>query len=54
MRSIMGQPTFGKGSVQTVVDLTPEVGMKLTIARYYYAERQKHPGQGRAARYPSG
>jgi carboxyl-terminal processing protease len=32
---IMGQPTFGKGSVQTVVDLTPEVGLKLTIARYY-------------------
>jgi carboxyl-terminal processing protease len=32
---VMGQPTFGKGSVQTVVDLTPEVGLKLTIARYY-------------------
>ncbi|MGK5084046.1 S41 family peptidase [Bdellovibrionota bacterium FG-1] len=32
---IMGQPSFGKGSVQTVVDLTPEVGLKLTIARYY-------------------
>lgn len=32
---IMGQPTFGKGSVQTVVELTPELGIKLTIARYY-------------------
>jgi carboxyl-terminal processing protease len=32
---IMGQPTFGKGSVQTVVDLSPEVGLKLTIARYF-------------------
>jgi carboxyl-terminal processing protease len=32
---IMGQPSFGKGSVQTVVDLSPEVGLKLTIARYY-------------------
>ncbi len=32
---IMGQPTFGKGSVQTVVELLPEVGLKLTIARYY-------------------
>lgn len=32
---IMGQPTFGKGSVQTVVELQPEVGLKLTIARYY-------------------
>jgi len=32
---VMGQPTFGKGSVQTVIELTPEVGLKLTIARYY-------------------
>lgn len=32
---IMGQPTFGKGSVQTVIELQPDVGLKLTIARYY-------------------
>ncbi len=32
---IMGQPTFGKGSVQTVVELQADVGLKLTIARYY-------------------
>lgn len=32
---IMGQTTFGKGSVQTVVDLGNEMGLKLTIARYY-------------------
>jgi carboxyl-terminal processing protease len=32
---IMGQPTFGKGSVQTVVELGPDIGLKLTIARYY-------------------
>lgn len=32
---IMGQPTFGKGSVQTVVDLGNDIGLKLTIARYY-------------------
>src|SRR5262245_46184969 len=32
---VMGQPTFGKGSVQTVIELTPDVGLKLTIARYY-------------------
>jgi carboxyl-terminal processing protease len=37
---IMGQPTFGKGSVQTVVPLSDEndeagVGLKLTIARYF-------------------
>lgn len=32
---IMGQPTFGKGSVQTVIELGKELGLKLTIARYY-------------------
>jgi carboxyl-terminal processing protease len=32
---IMGQQTFGKGSVQTVVDLGNDLGLKLTIARYY-------------------
>lgn len=32
---IMGQPTFGKGSVQTVIPLPPDMGLKLTIARYY-------------------
>lgn len=32
---IMGQPTFGKGSVQTVIELAPDTGLKLTIARYY-------------------
>lgn len=32
---IMGQPTFGKGSVQTVIELGPDIGLKLTIARYF-------------------
>lgn len=32
---IMGQPTFGKGSVQSVIDLEKGMGLKLTIARYY-------------------
>ncbi len=32
---IMGQPTFGKGSVQTVIELGQEMGLKLTIARYF-------------------
>jgi carboxyl-terminal processing protease len=32
---VMGQPTFGKGSVQTVIELGNEIGLKLTIARYY-------------------
>jgi carboxyl-terminal processing protease len=32
---IMGTRTFGKGSVQTVIDLADGSGLKLTIARYY-------------------
>ena len=32
---VVGQPTFGKGSVQTVIPLPPDMGLKLTIARYY-------------------
>jgi carboxyl-terminal processing protease len=32
---IVGQPTFGKGSVQTVIELEDGSGLKLTIARYY-------------------
>lgn len=32
---IVGRPTFGKGSVQTVIDLENKSGLKLTIARYY-------------------
>lgn len=32
---IMGQSTFGKGSVQQVVELGSDLGLKLTIQRYY-------------------
>lgn len=32
---IMGQPTFGKGSVQTILPLRGEAAVKLTTARYY-------------------
>lgn len=32
---IVGQPSFGKGSVQTVFELPGEKALKLTIARYY-------------------
>ncbi len=32
---IMGQRSFGKGSVQTVVKLGGGAGLKLTVARYY-------------------
>src|SRR5208282_4056654 len=32
---ILGTPTFGKGSVQTVIELEDGSGLKLTIARYF-------------------
>lgn len=32
---IVGKTTFGKGSVQTVIDMENKAGLKLTIARYY-------------------
>lgn len=32
---IVGKTTFGKGSVQTVIDLENKSGLKLTVARYY-------------------
>jgi len=33
--TIMGSQTFGKGSVQTVRQLSPETALKITTARYY-------------------
>ncbi len=32
---VMGERSFGKGSVQTVFDLTPTTGLRLTTARYF-------------------
>jgi carboxyl-terminal processing protease len=32
---VMGAPTFGKGSVQTILPLGNTAGLKLTTARYY-------------------
>jgi len=32
---IMGTSTFGKGSVQTIIELEDGSGLKLTVARYY-------------------
>ncbi|MBC7660354.1 MAG: PDZ domain-containing protein [Chitinophagaceae bacterium] len=32
---VIGEPSFGKGSVQTVFELPGEQALKLTIARYY-------------------
>ncbi len=35
---VMGQNTFGKGSVQTILPLTEATGIKLTTARYFTPE----------------
>jgi len=32
---IMGEQTFGKGSVQSVIELGKDLGLKLTVARFY-------------------
>jgi carboxyl-terminal processing protease len=33
--TVVGEPTFGKGSVQSIVALPGGAGMRLTVARYY-------------------
>jgi len=43
---IMGTQTFGKGSVQTVLQLTPDTAVKLTTARYYTPEGRSIQAKG--------
>ncbi len=43
---LMGTKTFGKGSVQTVMDLGNGAGLKITIARYYTPKGRKIDGKG--------
>jgi len=43
---IMGQPTFGKGSVQTVISLSDNMGLKLTTQRYYTPNGTSIQGKG--------
>lgn len=43
---VMGQPTFGKGSVQTVVEINPDMGLKLTVARYYTPQGRSIQAKG--------
>lgn len=43
---IMGQNSFGKGSVQTVLPLTKERAIKLTTARYFTPEGRSIQAQG--------
>ena len=43
---VVGERTFGKGSVQTVVDLPDGAGLKLTVARYYTPLHRSIHGTG--------
>jgi carboxyl-terminal processing protease len=43
---IMGGPTFGKGSVQTIVPIDDSTALKLTTARYYTPSGRSIQAQG--------
>lgn len=43
---IMGTPTFGKGSVQTIVPIDNSTALKLTTARYYTPSGRSIQAQG--------
>jgi carboxyl-terminal processing protease len=43
---IVGQRTFGKGSVQNIIDLPDQSALKLTVARYYTPSGRSIQAQG--------
>lgn len=43
---LIGTQSFGKGSVQTVIDLGNDAGLKLTVARYYTPKNRQIDGKG--------
>lgn len=43
---IVGTKTFGKGSVQQVIELTDQSGLKLTVAKYYTPSGRSIQGLG--------
>jgi len=57
---LVGQETFGKGSVQSVMEITEDEAIKLTTSRYYTPSGQSIQANGIqpdieiAQRYPSG
>jgi len=44
--AVVGAPTFGKGSVQTILDLPGGAGLKLTTMRYYTPSGRSIQAQG--------
>ena len=49
---IVGSKSFGKGSVQTVIDLGEEKGLKLTVAKYFTPSGKSINGTGITPDYP--
>jgi len=43
---VLGQPTFGKGSVQTIIPLSDGSGLRLTTARYFTPKGRQIHGKG--------
>ncbi len=43
---LIGTQSFGKGSVQTVIDLGDDAGLKITVARYYTPKGRQIDGKG--------
>jgi carboxyl-terminal processing protease len=43
---VLGQPTFGKGSVQTIIPLSDGSGLRLTTAKYFTPKGRSIQGQG--------
>jgi carboxyl-terminal processing protease len=44
--TVLGQPSYGKGSVQAFIDLRDGSGLKLTTARYYTPRGRTLEGAG--------
>jgi carboxyl-terminal processing protease len=43
---VLGQQTFGKGSVQTIIPLADGSGLRLTTARYFTPKGRSIHGKG--------
>ncbi len=44
--TLIGMPTFGKGSVQELVDITPKTSLKITVARWLAPDDVQIPDVG--------
>lgn len=44
--TLVGENTFGKGSVQELIDITPETALKITIARWLGPDGAQIPNDG--------